>query len=43
VTIAFAEFDAHAPIPDETISAFEAAAPEGAAEMWRTWGAGALS
>lgn len=42
MTIEFAEFDAHAPISNETIAAFEATAPDGAAEMWRTWGAGGI-
>lgn len=42
MTVRFAEFDAHAPISDDTIAVFEATAPDGAVEMWRTWGAGTI-
>lgn len=42
MTIEFTDFDAHGPIPEASIAAFEAAAPAGAAEMWRSFGTGSI-
>ncbi|UFU06281.1 T6SS immunity protein Tdi1 domain-containing protein [Ruania halotolerans] len=40
--VAFNQFSPHAPIAAETIDSFADRAPEGAVQMWRTYGAGAV-